>query len=246
MRLSHHCHAVLGFAYVPPWAVNAGFVCGEERTLVVDSGPSALAAETIVGYAQAARPGQPLVAINTERHLDHVLGNGVLRAHGIDVYGHPSIRRSEADLQADVLEYCASVQDPVRRDDGEGRIPFLGTHVVDPNLPLDREQTIDLGGLVVSVLLVPGHTPANLAVWVPDDGVMFTGDTVVSDYQPNLGGGGPSEWRQWLAALARVEALAPATLVPGHGRVLRGVEVGREIGRVRSCLEAALAAPGAL
>ncbi len=241
MRLSEHCHALLGFAYVPPWSVNAGFVCGDERTLIVDTGPTALAAATILGYAEAARPGNALLAIDSERHLDHVAGNAFLRAHGIDVYGHPTVRRTDAELAADVEEYCLCVPDAARRAEGEGRIPFAGTRIVNPNLDLDREQEIDLGGLRASVLLVPGHTPANLAVWLASDRVLYTGDTIVSDYRPNLASGGPAEWRAWLAALDRLEALAPEVVVPGHGRVLRGTaEIAGQLARVRGCLRQAL------
>ena len=95
----------------------------------------------------------------------------------------------------------------------------------------------------MEILLAPGHTPANLVVWVPEDGVVFTGDSVVSDYRPNLASGGPPDWRAWLAALDRIEALGASVLVPGHGRVLRDAdEIGPEIDRVRCCLRDALAA----
>ncbi len=240
MRLSEHCHAATGFSYVPPWSVNAGFVYGSERTLIVDTGPTALAAATILGYAQAVRPDNELVAIDSELHLDHIAGNGLLRGIGVDVHGHPSIQRSDREYAADVDEFCACVADPARRADGEGRLPFLGTRIVNPNRIVDREQEWDLGGLVVAILLLPGHTRANLAVWVAGEGVLFTGDTIVSGYRPNLASGEPSDWRLWLAALARIESLRPTTVVPGHGQVLRGLEVGSEIARIRGCLEAAL------
>ena len=103
------------------WSVNAGFVCGERRTLIVDTGPTAYAAATILGYAQAARPGNTVMAVNTELHLDHLAGNSLLRECGIDVYGHPSIVRTDADLMADVTTYATSVIDPDRRD--EARLP---------------------------------------------------------------------------------------------------------------------------
>ena len=146
MRLSAHCHALAGFAYIPPWSVNAGFVWGESRTLVVDSGPTAQAAATILGYAETARPGNTILAINTERHLDHIAGNDLLRSRGIDVWGHPSVRRTAAELAADVAEFAASVPDRVRREDGEGEIPFLGTRIADPNVDVERDRSIDLGG----------------------------------------------------------------------------------------------------
>jgi cyclase len=240
MKLSARCHALLGFAYVPPWAVNAGFVRGDVRTLVVDTGPTAQAAATIFGYAQAAAPGNALLAIDTERHLDHIAGNDLFRSRGVEVLGHPSIVRSDAELAADVAEYGACVTDAARRGDGEGRIPFLGTRIANPSTAVDRDMQLDLGGVKVSVLLLPGHTPANLAVWVPSDGVIYTGDTVVSDYRPNLASGGPAEWRLWLAALDRVESLGPQVVVPGHGRVLRDEDIAGEIDRVRVLLLRAL------
>lgn len=241
MRLGAHCYALTGFAYLPPWAVNAGFVVGDERTLVIDCGPSLQAAATILGYARTARPGNVAFAIDTERHLDHVAGNELFRRQGLDVWGHPSIDRSDEEHARDVAEYSLTVPDPVRRAAGEGRIPFAGTHIVPPNVRVEREQDLALGGVVAQVLLIPGHTPANLAVWIADDGVLYAGDTVVSDYAPNLESGGPWEWQQWLRALDRIEALAPGKLVPGHGRVLEGPEIGIEIGRIRRHLERALA-----
>jgi cyclase len=243
MQLSRHCHALTGFAYVPPWAVNAGFVAGESRTLIVDTGPTALAAATILGYAQVARPGNAILAIDTERHLDHIAGNDLLRSHGIDVYGHPSIDRTDEEYASDVAEFCASVSDPRRRAAGEGRIPFAGTRIVRPNVLVDAETALDLGGVVAHILLAPGHTPANLLVWVPEERVLFAGDTVVSDYVPNLESGGPADWRLWLAALERIEGLQPESLVPGHGRVLRLGDIGAEIARVRRVLETALGRP---
>jgi cyclase len=242
MRLSAHCYALAGFAYLPPWSVNAGLVCGERRTLIVDTGPTAQAAATILGYAETARPHNAILAINTERHLDHIAGNDLVRSRGIDVWGHPSVRRTDAELAGDVTEYSASVPDPVRRRDGEGGIPFLGTRIADPNVDVARECSIDLGGVSAEILLVPGHTPANLVVWIATEGVVYAGDSVVSDYRPNLESGGPADWRAWLDALDRIEALSPEILVPGHGRILRGAgEVGREIARVRRCLQEALA-----
>ena len=241
MRLTRHCHALLGFGYVPPWTVNAGIVWGESRTLIVDTGPTAQAAATILGYAEAVRPGNTIVAIDTERHLDHIAGNALLRSRGIEVHGHPSVRRSDAELAEDVRAYCESVADPVRRAAGEGTLPFLDTRIADPSVDVEHDGVLDLGGIDARVLLAPGHTPSNLLVWVAAEGVLYTGDTVVSSYRPNLESGGPAEWRLWLEALERVERLEPTTLVPGHGRVLQGAApIAAEVARVRRCLREAL------
>jgi glyoxylase-like metal-dependent hydrolase (beta-lactamase superfamily II) len=238
VRLGRHCYALAGFAYLPPWSVNAGFVCGERLTLIVDTGPTAYAAATILGYAQAARPTNTVLAVNTELHLDHLAGNSLLREQGVDVYGHPSIARSDADLIADVAACEASVIDPERRK--EARLPFLGTHIANPNRIVDCDQALDLEGVTAQLLLVPGHTTANLAVWIAEDRVLYSGDTVVSDYLPNLAAGTPSDWRRWLQSLKRLESLGAEVLVPGHGRILRGEEIAAEIARIRASLLRAL------
>jgi glyoxylase-like metal-dependent hydrolase (beta-lactamase superfamily II) len=75
MKLTDHCYAVTGLGYYPPWIVNAGFIAGDSKTLIVDSGPNFLSAQTIYGYAQSVKPGNELILINTEKHLDHILGN---------------------------------------------------------------------------------------------------------------------------------------------------------------------------
>ena len=87
MRLTDHCYAVTGLGYSLPWCVNAGFIAGDAITLVVDTGGNTLAAQTIHGYASAARPGNKLRVINTEKHFDHIGGNGYFRELGIDVWG---------------------------------------------------------------------------------------------------------------------------------------------------------------
>jgi len=94
--------------------------------------------------------------------------------------------------------------------------------------------------VTAELLLVPGHTTANLAVWIAEDRVLYAGDTVVSDYRPNLASGTARDWRRWLTSLERLEGLGAAVLVPGHGRILRGPEVTAEIARTRAVLFQAL------
>ena len=83
---------------------------------------------------------------------------------------------------------------------------------------------------------LPGTPPANLAVWSPEDGVLFTGDCLVSEYLPNLDAGTRADWQLWLASLDRIEALRPAIVVPGHGPVVLGAGIRTVVDAVRSVL----------
>jgi glyoxylase-like metal-dependent hydrolase (beta-lactamase superfamily II) len=241
MRLSANCFALLGFAYIPPWAVNAGFVVGQTHTLIVDSGPNALAAATLHGYATAVRPDNSLMVINTELHLDHISGNDYFRQHGLDVYGHPAWQRTDEQLADDVNEYNNSIPDSFRRQLQEGQIPFINTHIANPNNPIMADTSFDLGGLAVQIILTPGHTPTNLTIFVPSDGVLFCGDCLVRDYLPNLESGTAQDWQMWLQSLERIRALKPEIIVPGHGRVLQKSDIQPEIERIRQILKEAMA-----
>ncbi|MFZ6031256.1 MAG: MBL fold metallo-hydrolase [Chloroflexota bacterium] len=241
MKLSPHCYAVLGMAYCPPWAVNAGFIAGEHTTLVVDAGPHAQGAATLFGYAGAVRPGNNLRLLNTERHLDHIGGNAYFHTRGVESYGHPAIRRSDAELAASIAECNACIPGRVRRNAQEAALIFAGTHIANPTHALGNEASFDLGGgIEVQIIPTPGHTPTNLSAWLLEEGVLYCGDTLLNGYIPNLEGGTPDDWRIWLASLEQIASLAPTTIVPGHGWVLQGEAIEQEMDRIGKILKQAI------
>jgi glyoxylase-like metal-dependent hydrolase (beta-lactamase superfamily II) len=240
MRLSSRCYAVTGLGYSTPWCVNAGFITGDTTTLIVDTAVNTLAAQTIYGYAAAVRPGNAVKALNTEGHFDHIGGNGFFRSLGIDVWAHQGVSRTKAEFAAEIAEFNDRTPNAVRRARKEANAFFFGTDLAQPNYRISSDTEFDLGGCVVSVLLTPGHTPSNISVWVPEDGVLFTGDCLIREYLPSLDAGGVDDWATWLASLRRIEALHPKIVVTGHGPVSRAAEVAVMIGSVRRVLEEAI------
>jgi len=240
MQISSHCWAVTGLAYLPPWELNAGFIAGGHTTLVVDTAATALAAATIHGYATLARPGNRLIVINTERHFDHIGGNAYFRDRGAEILGHPACARPEEEFRAEIAEFNAAIADPARRGAGEAEVFYRGTTLAPPTRFIAEDTTLDLGDLEARVLLTPGHTPSNLSIHIPAEGVVYTGDCLVNGYLPNLACGAAPEWGQWLDSIGRIERLAPEAIVPGHGPLARGAEVREVIEHVRSVLREAL------
>ena len=240
MRLTAHCFAVTGLAYATPWCVNSGFVAGEETTLIVDAGGNTLAAQTIHGYATAVRPANKLILINTEKHFDHIGGNGFFRDLGIEIWGHPELARTQEEFQAEIDEINSAIRDPARRQRNEARAFFYGTRLALPEHSVHTSQSFSLGGLNAEVLFTPGHTRTNLSVWVPREGVLFTGDCVVREYLPNLDAGAPADWQLWLESLDRIQALNPEFVVSGHGPVARRADIPSTLDAVRGILREAL------
>ena len=228
MKINENCYVVYGLTTVSPWMVSAGFVVGD------------LSAQTIHGYALAARPTNSLLAINTEPHSDHMGGNCLFRELEIDIYGHEGIGRNEDQLNAVKDGYNDSVLDTFRRKHHEGDLVFHRTKLVNPNIRFREDFVLDLGGIEVQVLMTPGHTLQNASVYVPSLRTLYCGDTIVNGYVPNLAEGCVDDWHKWLQSLDKIDQLAPDTVVPGHGEVISGSDIKNEIGRTRAVLAEAI------
>jgi glyoxylase-like metal-dependent hydrolase (beta-lactamase superfamily II) len=241
VRLSERCFAVTGMGYLPPWTVNAGFITGDETTLIVDTGANAAAAGTIHGYASIARPSNRLLVLNTERHFDHIGGNAFFRDLGIDIHGHASIQRNEDEFRAEAEDFNEQIPNAARRAHREAQVFYYQTRLANPNCPIAEDSRMDLGKCEIEILLTPGHTPSNISVWVPSHEVLYCGDCLVNGYLPNLDAGNQEDWLIWLNALDRIDELAPQAVVPGHGPIAKGPDVPRLIASVREVLDDAIA-----
>jgi glyoxylase-like metal-dependent hydrolase (beta-lactamase superfamily II) len=89
------------------------------------------------------------------------------------------------------------------------------TRLVQPDLWLDGPHELLLGGTRIQIKpLGPAHTPEDLAVYLPEDKVLYTGDLVFRGRLPLSGR--PTA----TAGLGRwTNCGLGATMVPGHGAV---------------------------
>jgi len=76
------------------------------------------------------------------------------------------------------------------------------------------ELTLRLGNHTFRCLHHPGHTPPQTSVYVPEEGVVFTGDNVFCRVKTFIQEADPWEW---LESLKKIDALDVQVIVPGHG-----------------------------
>ena len=83
---------------------------------------------------------------------------------------------------------------------------------------LGEDVVIGVGDVIVRVLHTPGHSPGSVCFWVPDLGVVFTGDTLFHG-GPGATGRSYSDHGTILASIkAKLGALPADTIVhTGHG-----------------------------
>lgn len=99
--------------------------------------------------------------LNTHCHIDHVLGNSFLmQEYRVDLYAHP------LDLPTlEMVPYAAKMYG----FEGYETSPL-------PTQLLTDEQTLQFGGIVLNVLVGPGHAPGHVAFYNAENGIILSGD----------------------------------------------------------------------
>jgi cyclase len=196
---------------------NPSFVTTSDGVVVIDT--PQLPTKAVEMRKLAETHGPIRYVINTEHHVDHIFGNYFFKGAGIvthhrGVYDNFMVVTPELDPYAYALE-AIPTDDP----GGAAIVPDRDTYYADPNkgtLVFTGDLTLRVGDHTFQLIHTPGHTPGQVAVLVPEEGVVFTGDTIFSECQTWLM---TSNVPQWLEALERIRTLDFDVLVPGHGPI---------------------------
>jgi glyoxylase-like metal-dependent hydrolase (beta-lactamase superfamily II) len=91
-------------------------------------------------------------------------------------------------------------------------------------IPLDGAETLELGTRTLRVEWTPGHSPGHVCLFDPQDRLLFAGDELLPEDTPNIGlhpQSTPNPLADFLNSLSRLAQLAPALVLPAHGRPFR-------------------------
>jgi cyclase len=196
---------------------NPSFVITSDGVVVIDT--PQLPTKAVEMREEAEGLGPIRYVVNTEHHVDHIFGNYFFKGAGTvvhhqGVYDNFMVPTPDLDPYAYALE-AIPTDDP----DGEALLPDRDAYYDDPNkatLSFTGDLILQVGDHTIRLLHTPGHTPGQIAVHVPSEGVVFTGDNIFSECKTWLM---TSDVMQWLDALERIRALDFQTIVPGHGPI---------------------------
>ena len=131
---------------------------------------------------------------------------------------------------------------PTDDPDGAALLPDRDDYYADlprGTVVFTGDLTLKVGDHTFHCLWTPGHTPGQLAVHVPEERVVFTGDTIFSGCQTWLM---TSNVDQWLEALERIRALEDVDhVVPGPRTGRDARRTSRPSGRCCMAWKAAVA-----
>lgn len=186
---------------------NLGFVVTEAGVIVINTGPTMRVAKALHAAIQkvTSQPVKWIVNVNSQNHYWH--GNGYFKALGATIVAHKEADRVMREQGAGQLD----ANKTLLKEKAEGTV------LAYPAELFDGRRELKLGNTTVQLLhFGPAHTPGDIAVWLPQQKVVFTGDIVYTERMlaiiPISHTGG------WVQAFDKLAALKPRVVVPGHGK----------------------------
>lgn len=207
---------------------NIGLVVTSAGAVLIDSGASFQSARQIAEAVKQVTPQPIKWVINTGGQDHRWLGNGYFKGKGAEIIAHAD---AEADMKARGPEHLRA-NAPVLKEKMDGTELTLPTRWLK-----DADTKLELGGTVIEVVhRKGGHTPGDSMVWLPQSGVVFTGDVVYVDRI--LGLHPVSKTKTWVESFEALEALNPKVVVPGHGSVTTLAKAQADTGNLLRALRA--------
>ncbi len=199
-KITDNVYAETGFR-----GCNPGFVVTREGVVMIDT--PQMPADAVGWRDEIARHGPVRYLINTEPHGDHFTGNHFFEG---TVVAHQGTR--EAILASSVEQ----LKERFKQMAPESLSLMEGFGYRPPTITLSQQLTLYLGDHTFQLINLPGHTPYQVAVYIPEERVCFTSDNVFHKVQAFLHQALPYEW---LESLKRIGELEADVLVPGHGKI---------------------------
>jgi glyoxylase-like metal-dependent hydrolase (beta-lactamase superfamily II) len=166
------------------------YLVGRGQVLTVDSGEDAERYRWMLkGYLAATEHAEIGQSVVTHYHFDH----------------SSNLRWLRDQFSAEV--YVLDAAKPLLGD----RLPESGLH------DLHAGDSIGVGGAVkLQVIATPGHSPDSLSYFLEDEGVLFTGDTILGEGTTTV-----NDLADYLESLLRLRDLPNLRVIcPGHGPLI--------------------------
>lgn len=175
------------------------------RFVVVVDAAFPLGAERALRAIKATTTKPIRYAVMTHHHGDHAFGSGAFAKEGAVVVAQENAAH---DYAANLAAYRQRQErDPVAKK----YEPYA------PEVTFRSRLTLAEGDRPIELLYFGhAHTRGDLFVWLPRERILCTGDACVSGAMSYLG---DSDTASWIDVLAKVRALDPKLVLPGHGAV---------------------------
>ena len=193
------------FVEIDYMGCNPGFVVTADGVVMIDTPQRPT--DALSYRSKIEKRGRIKYLINTEPHMDHCSGNFLFSATCVS---HAETRRQLTKTSLEEVKERIKLIDP-------DYTPNLDSYRLRlPKITFTQRLKLYVGDHEFELIHLPGHTASQIAVFLPRQGVVFTGDNIFYKLQAYLHEALPNEW---LSSLERLKELDAEFYIPGHGEV---------------------------
>lgn len=186
---------------------NNSIIAGSDGVALVDTPHRPTDAQAWRRTVESFGPTR--FVVNTDHHPDHTIGNFWMGGEIVSHRGTRDRLLGEAPSHEYLRGLFAKI-DPAA-------VTLLDDYSVRvPEVVFSERLDLHLGDIHLELTFQPGHTANSLIAYLPDDGVVFTGDIVCEAGLPSFQ---DCRMWDWFDAIDAVAAYDFEVLVPGHGDV---------------------------
>jgi len=200
------------YAFTAEGDPNTGVIIGDDSVMIIDAQATPKMADKVIARIRAVTDKPIRYVVLSHYHAVRVLGASAFKAD--EIVASEKCRamiheRGQEDWESEFRRFPRLFQSPES-------IPGLTW----PTITFEKKMTLYLGKRRVDLVhLGRAHTAGDIVAWVPDAGVMFTGDIVEYKSACYCGDCHFGDWPDTLAAIAKFN---PGAIAPGRGDALVG------------------------
>jgi glyoxylase-like metal-dependent hydrolase (beta-lactamase superfamily II) len=211
-------HRVTDRVYILRNITNSSFVVGDRSVAVIDTQVNMPSAAELLRLVRSVTDKPIEYVINTHYHWDHTNGNALFKKEGATV------------VSSKLTKEFMVVRAPRQKEFLAGRGFELGEDPFLPERTFEGSMELDLGGMPLQ-LFFAGEAESDdaTAIHVPQEGVLMSGDTIMTGSFPIFG---QPVWDEglegdgkWQKTIARLLETKPAHIIPGHGPLAYDKEI---------------------
>lgn len=185
---------------------NLSFIVTDEGVLVFNAGDNYLLAKALHHEIKKVtdKPIKYVVLENAQGHA--ILGSNYWKEQGAQIIMHVD---SHTELEENGKQIIERMQRG-RRDKAQW------TKLAEPDKTFEDKLVIEMGGQSFEILhLGPGHSPGDIALWMPSKKVLITGDFAFHERLMPIFE--HTDTAGWIETWDKIEALNATHIIPGHG-----------------------------
>lgn len=183
---------------------NTGIITTGEGLIVIDPGPTLARGQEIAALAKTLSTEPVRWLIDTHAHPENVLANSAFPEAVVIASS------AAAELMKSRCAICLQ-----RLTDQIGAAATRGTTIRVPTRLVQHAELLTLGRRTLQFLVFErAHTRGDLAVLLPQAGILFAGGLANDVRVPDLR---EATLSGWISAIDSLQKLPLQTVVPGHG-----------------------------